>query len=506
MLKLFNVFLFLISSIISVNAQFYFSKTYFTGDSINQRGKGINVLDNNIYILTGRRCQNFTVDCGDVFSIDAEEGNLNWSKNYDWVDFNWRPLLLKEDTIITVGYNNDAIATKWYLNKTSIQGDNISNDTFDFKQTHLKNINIGIDKIKDGFIMYGFGDDLDSNEILSIVLLDNEMKLDTMYDIQFDPEFNWMIDVREDFSGDLVFIATHGVEGNNLDERRIIRMNREGEETWSWTTGIQQTDSQPNAFEIHPEGSYFFYQYDDQADMTEVRRNVYLYNVDTTGTVRWIHEFIPEEDSDIDITEMVIANNGDILLVGDRWTWDESINNFRPHRGYIARMSYEGELLWERQIFDRHESGMEKESFLFDIAEMEDGSIIATGSQERIEGESWKDLWLVKLSPDGCLNTSDCSETLDISVPVIEIENQLIDFYISPNPSNGIFNFEFKNPFAITNDLKLLIYNSQGHILTKKNLISSAEIDLSAEPNGLYYYSILNNNQVLDSGKLLKHD
>jgi hypothetical protein len=494
-------------SSITATSQEYFSKTYLLADSINTRGRSILNCENNLIVLAGRRCQNFSVDCGDINFLD-EDGNLNWRRNYEWTDYNFRPILLNEDTIITVGCKNVGTFDEWYFTKTNFDGDSISNDTFNFSQTHLWNVNIGVGKIPSGYLMYGFGRELDSTEILSFVLLDESGKLDTLYNKQFHPEYNWMLDVREDFSGDMVFVENNFLGETLLDERRIIRMNREGEVSWNWTTGSQLTQRQPNAFEIHFNGSYLFTQHDDQSDPFQIRDNPYIYHVDTAGVLKWIHQIYPSDlfRNRITVEEMTIAKNGDILLVGDALIWNDQWNNFYPSRGYIARINYEGEMLWEKYIFDRYENGSPRESFLFDIVEMEDGSIAATGIQDRIQGEPWADMWLVKLSPDGCLNTPNCSDTLDISVPVEEIENQLIDFNISPNPSNGFFIFEFRNPFAITNDLELLIYNEQGHILTKQNFSTSVEIDLSPQPSGMYFYSILNNTQILDSGKLLKHD
>jgi len=67
--------------------QDYFSKTYFIDDSINHRGKSILSLSEGLIILTGRRCNNFSVDCGDLFYLDSQGTNL-WKKTYPWVDFN----------------------------------------------------------------------------------------------------------------------------------------------------------------------------------------------------------------------------------------------------------------------------------------------------------------------------------------------------------------------------------------------------------------------------------
>jgi len=303
----------------------------------------------------------------------------------------------------------------------------------------------------------------------------------------------------------MIFLGVYNIGNTLLDQRNILRMSREGEQTSVWKTEEPQNlPVQPNAFEVHPDGSYLFYQYDFPSNNMSVSRTPYLYNIDSSGIVNWIHEFIPPIESNIIIKDFSVASNGDILLVGDIWLWDSEIENFKPYRGYIARMSYEGELLWERQIFDRHPSGIEKESFLFDITEMDDGCIVATGNQERIEGQSWKDLWVLKLSPDGCLNTPNCSDSLDVSTLVLEIENNFIDYTIAPNPSIGIFSFNFNHLPLNQNDIDLVIYNHHGQVIRRISFAPKIQVDLANQPDGFYYYSILDKLRILDSGKLVK--
>lgn len=502
------VIIFFIGFYSQANSQEYFSKTYFTEDSIVNRGVMISSIEDDLYVLTGKRCENFTVDCGDIFRINPE-GESIWMENYSGVEYNFRPLLLNDNEIITIGYDNLSNTSKWYFIKTDLNGTNISVDTFDYSESYNWINNIGVGRVGDRYVSYSFGRTLmEDDRIMNFTLLNNDGSLDTIYDKQFHPQYAWMIDVREDFSGDMVFLVNNYFENNPLqDERRIVRMNREGEITWKWSTGTQDTERQPNAFEVHPNGSYLFVQHDLQSDPLASRRNPYIFNVDTTGTLQWIKQIYPGGDLNSDIitvNEMTVAENGDILLVGNTAIWIDLNLGYHPWRGYIARLNEEGEILWEKNIFDRYENGNQKEGFLYDIVVMEDGSIAVTGIQDRIEGEPWADMWVVKLSPDGCLNTPNCGDTLDISTAVLEIDNVLVDYSFSPNPSTGIFQLKLSEAIPKTEDLEIMIYNQSGQILNTLAFEQGITIDLTGHPDGQYFYSLLKKGEVLDSGVLVK--
>lgn len=89
-----------------------------------------------------------------------------------------------------------------------------------------------------------------------------------------------------------------------------------------------------------------------------------------------------------------------------------------------------------------------------------------------------------------------CQSTVGINT--IETQNKL---KISPNPSmNGIFRLEGR-------DIKSLeIYNSSGRILSNVDFIidESASIDLSNNPNGVYFIRVIFKNGISTVSKLIK--
>ena len=84
-------------------------------------------------------------------------------------------------------------------------------------------------------------------------------------------------------------------------------------------------------------------------------------------------------------------------------------------------------------------------------------------------------------------------------VGINELEN-LSQFSVSPNPSNGIFNFYFKQTKAAKSELK--IYNALGALVYEKAINeknSTLEIDLTKLSKGIYHAEWSN-----DAGKTSK--
>ncbi len=74
---------------------------------------------------------------------------------------------------------------------------------------------------------------------------------------------------------------------------------------------------------------------------------------------------------------------------------------------------------------------------------------------------------------------------------------------VYPNPSNGIFTFQL--PIATQSVVSIEIYNTLGEIVKSEELrAKSTEIDLSAQPNGVYLYRVLGeSDELIGKGKLL---
>ena len=108
-------------------------------------------------------------------------------------------------------------------------------------------------------------------------------------------------------------------------------------------------------------------------------------------------------------------------------------------------------------------------------------------------GPDYQFLLLESASPISCLSDG------------IAKVNSILQTEVFPNPSNGIFTFNFKN--SNSKKLNLEIYNLSGQLL-KTEVVTrekTFELDLSASENGIYFYKLKGEDSVV-MGKLVKEE
>ena len=80
-------------------------------------------------------------------------------------------------------------------------------------------------------------------------------------------------------------------------------------------------------------------------------------------------------------------------------------------------------------------------------------------------------------------------------------ENKVLNVYPVPSP-RGLLTVEIK---AISDNSQLSVYNALGQlILTQKIASEKTQLDLSAEPNGIYLLRLVRDNKLIGSGKIIK--
>lgn len=95
------------------------------------------------------------------------------------------------------------------------------------------------------------------------------------------------------------------------------------------------------------------------------------------------------------------------------------------------------------------------------------------------------------------------SDTVCVSITgITEIQAQ--NFYVNPNPGNGLISFSFPDKFN-TNDFKLLVFNSAGIKIKEMDYKSGQEkiADLRKLPEGIYQLLIIQDNQIAKSSIII---
>ena len=98
------------------------------------------------------------------------------------------------------------------------------------------------------------------------------------------------------------------------------------------------------------------------------------------------------------------------------------------------------------------------------------------------------------------------TDTLIINIEVnsIEVTNDIAQIKIYPNPTNSILIFDIKDDYKI-NDYKIELLDETGVVQFQTYILSDLyTIDLTNYNAGIYYLRVFNNNNILQTQKIIK--
>jgi hypothetical protein len=262
--------------------------------------------------------------------------------------------------------------------------------------------------------------------------------------------------------------------------------------SYCWTTG--------GTVQTLPNGGYAFVyctpKWNGQGDTTRV------YGMNANHEQIWDVPIVDHSVNNlVSVASSRKAANGDIILCG--------FNDAHPDynsAGYFARISPEGELLWQRFFVLADRPWDYPQLYNFEI--LPDGGFIATGFL--LDSIDRSDIWLFKLDEDGCF-TPGCTEEIIyiskyVSTDEIIQDLQEVFFQLSPNPTTHIAHLNFYNPIQRENAL-LKVYSMNGQLMYRKVLskgVQDIDLEVVDYPSGLYLVSLEWEGRVLQREKLVK--
>jgi len=96
-------------------------------------------------------------------------------------------------------------------------------------------------------------------------------------------------------------------------------------------------------------------------------------------------------------------------------------------------------------------------------------------------------------SPPGCIGLG-----MNAPVPVTEAVT------VYPNPFKGNTNFIVNDPQFVNDNTEIKIYDVLGQqLLVVLVLNTTTTIDMGGLPSGIYFYTIVNQHQTIQSGRLI---
>lgn len=229
-----------------------------------------------------------------------------------------------------------------------------------------------------------------------------------------------------------------------------------------------------------------------------------LKRYNSTGSLSWTHEW--NDVAIRSVGRLITAQNGDILGCG----YYSGSSLASKGRGWLFRMTPEGEVVWERHYTDSLQRPWSPLIEFLDLCELDDGRIAATGIVFDLNSDGiWNpNVALIVVDDQGCLDPG-CSGYDQFITSTFEPIFRLPDLpllSISPNPTPGPFRVQLPEALKPGKNWELRCYDLQGRIwqqLPWPKGDTALNIDGSSWPPGLYLPVLFENNRPVATGKII---
>lgn len=252
--------------------------------------------------------------------------------------------------------------------------------------------------------------------------------------------------------------------GTYTENAIVHKVDEDGNQLWSKTVGYSTFRLQePTITALPGGGGAVMWSKDTITNDPEIAWDfVLMYGFDSNGSQIWTNEW--NKVGYETIYKIKSATNSDIIGVG-LYSRFEVPNG----RAIIFRMSNTGEILWERFYSDSIVRPWAPQLELFDVCELADGRLAATGivwDTNSIGGINLN-VGLLIVDSNGCLEPG-CSEQVQFVSsafePLFKIPSLQI-LTITPNPTNGPVQITIPELLLSKTNLKLRCFDSNGQLV-----------------------------------------
>jgi len=168
---------------------------------------------------------------------------------------------------------------------------------------------------------------------------------------------------------------------------------------------------------------------------------------------------------------------------------------------YHGEFSPQGDRLWSRYDSTWVDWTGEEKGKAEGTAILSSGSIISGGEFTKLTDSGYWTLWsfIMKLSPDGCMDTLAC---WPVATDDVQSADYQLDVY--PNPSSDVIHFSLSQDAVLPRESKIIITDILGRKVTAiRYMGGDVAWDVSDFPQGLYFYRLDVGGKVLVVGRVL---
>lgn len=206
----------------------------------------------------------------------------------------------------------------------------------------------------------------------------------------------------------------------------------------------------------------------------------------------------------------LVPNESNLILAGDGITNKGNRKNF-GRDGVLTKVDTFGNLLWARHYRGYTDTVntwpyQDEYNQLIDFDFLSDGSIIALGKIfiDNVTYRIRQQGWLMRLSPDGCLSSSDCGYETGMNelAPVANEWEHSTNVY--PNPSDQFIQLSYQG--ACSEKMQVEIYSALGQRMLHEEYSaaqSNKRLETAQLQNGIYFYKLYCNYREVGQGKFV---
>jgi hypothetical protein len=159
------------------------------------------------------------------------------------------------------------------------------------------------------------------------------------------------------------------------------------------------------------------------------------------------------------------------------------------------KLSSAGDSLWWRNYYGQPIDSTAN-NYLRSIKSTNAGGIVGAGFVTKPQ-----DIWIFKVDSMGC-EIPLCH--VDTTVGIIESAKKDFAFKVYPNPSAGLFNFEYD--LLGENEGRLSIYNALGAMVKQEKLLGPAgkmQVEINGSSGSIFFYTFELKGAIVGKGKLI---
>jgi hypothetical protein len=517
----------------------YWSAVYSKGVSRNSivYQIGIDKMKNNAIISTNNLCSNNSV-CQSFQTINSNGKEENSIENKGLLNF-FKFLEIRHDTMFYTTY--DIIDSTgnwvWYFGMIKTNGNRIAEYKFPVINDKDGGASVyGLTLVKNNEVIL-WGEGLDKRmpnpnkvpfrSVFLRIGLDGTPKSDLIWYEYNEDVTRRLSDASADIDGNLIF----AYEGRILFDigifRAIIKLNNNNTFTVVTKLPIWDEGFDLPKIAIDNDGSYYintnYNEYLEEYKFNS-NRKTFVSKVDINGNELWKRIIPPIQwypfqtigSYHIKMNRISTSKNNDALCCGSLVLQDSFFvkeigknKHFSQNVSFIARFDTNGNLKWRHFLAPQKRDGSLYQNYVYDIQEAPDGSILVGGQLERDDDIPGfiGDAWLMRLSPDGCLNP-ECDHiskywhfpdtivsTDDFSTPQL---------FIYPNPGNDYLHISVSEDMLLPLRYELSTVSGQRIMTGYHGTSDLLSVETNHLSSGMYIFRLMDKSGKVWQGKWVK--